>query len=72
MLPIGGPRSHQDPRGRPRSEQARQEILEAAYKLLRDKGFNAVDSHEIAQAAGVKQANATAFRQVFMVAGGRI
>jgi AcrR family transcriptional regulator len=44
------------PRGRPRSEQARQEILEAAYKLLRDKGFNAVGSHEIAQAAGVSSA----------------
>ena len=35
---------------------ARQEILEAAYKLLRDKGFNAVGSHEIAQAAGVSSA----------------
>jgi AcrR family transcriptional regulator len=44
------------PRGRPRSEQARQEILEAAYKLLRDKGFNAVGSHEIARAAGVSSA----------------
>lgn len=44
------------PRGRPRSEQARQEILEAAYRLLRDKGFNAVGSHEIAQAAGVSSA----------------
>ena len=44
------------PRGRPRSEHARQEILEAAYKLLRDKGFNAVGSHEIAQAAGVSSA----------------
>lgn len=44
------------PRGRPRSEQARQEILESAYKLLRDKGFNAVGSHEIAQAAGVSSA----------------
>src|ERR1700758_4426504 len=40
------------PRGRPRSEHARQKILEAAYKLLRDKGFNAVGSHEVAQAAG--------------------
>src|SRR5271170_5714291 len=48
----GAPR----PRGRPRSEQARQEILEAAYKLLSDKGFNAVGSHEIAQAAGVSSA----------------
>jgi AcrR family transcriptional regulator len=44
------------PRGRPRSEQARQEILKTAYKLLRDKGFNAVGSHEIAQAAGVSSA----------------
>jgi AcrR family transcriptional regulator len=44
------------PRGRPRSERARQEILETAYKLLRDKGFNAVGSHEIAQAAGVSSA----------------
>jgi AcrR family transcriptional regulator len=44
------------PRGRPRSEQARQEILETAYKLVRDKGFNAVGSHEIAQAAGVSSA----------------
>jgi AcrR family transcriptional regulator len=43
-------------RGRPRSEKARQEILEAAYQLLRDKGFNAVGSHEIAQAAGVSSA----------------
>jgi AcrR family transcriptional regulator len=44
------------PRGRPRSEHARQEILGAAYRLLRDKGFNAVGSHQIAQAAGVSSA----------------
>ena len=44
------------PRGRPRSEQARQEILETAYKLLAEKGFNAVGSHEIAEAAGVSSA----------------
>src|SRR4029077_4035167 len=44
------------PRGRPRSEQARQEILETAYKLLRDKGFDGVGSHEIAQVAGVSSA----------------
>lgn len=44
------------PRGRPRSEQARHEILETAYNLLRDKGFNSVGSHEIAQAAGVSSA----------------
>src|SRR6201993_2344228 len=44
------------PRGRPRSEHARQDILKAAYKLLKNKGFNAVGSHEIAQAAGVSSA----------------
>jgi AcrR family transcriptional regulator len=44
------------PRGRPRSEQARQEILETAYKLLGEKGFHAVGSHEIAEAAGVSSA----------------
>jgi len=43
-------------RGRPRSEHARHDILEAAYKLLKNKGFNAVGSHEIAQAAGVSSA----------------
>ena len=42
--------------GRPRSEQARCDILEAAYKLLRAKGFHAVGSHEIANAAGVSSA----------------
>src|SRR6267154_20987 len=55
---IKGPKTKvaPKPRGRPRSEHARQEILETAYKLLRDKGFNAVGSHEIAQAAGVSSA----------------
>jgi AcrR family transcriptional regulator len=55
---MKGPKTKIAPRrrGRPRSEQARQEILETAYKLLRDKGFNAVGSHEIAQAAGVSSA----------------
>ena len=42
--------------GRPRSEQARRDILEAAYKLLKAKGFHAVGSHEIANAAGVSSA----------------
>ena len=42
--------------GRPRSEQARRDILEAAYKLLETKGFHAVGSHEIASAAGVSSA----------------
>src|SRR5271169_1349656 len=42
--------------GRPRSEQARCDILDAAYKLLKAKGFQAVGSHEIAEAAGVSSA----------------
>src|SRR5260221_11969873 len=42
--------------GRPRSEQARCDILVAAYKLVKDKRFNAVGSHEVAQAAGVSSA----------------
>jgi len=42
--------------GRPRSEQARCDILDAAYKLLKAKGFQAVRSHEIADAAGVSSA----------------
>jgi AcrR family transcriptional regulator len=42
--------------GRPRSERARRDILEAAYKLLKGKGFHAVGSHEIASAAGVSSA----------------
>ncbi len=42
--------------GRPRSEQARRDILEAAYKLLTAKGFQAVGSHKIAEAAGVSSA----------------
>jgi AcrR family transcriptional regulator len=42
--------------GRPRSERARRDILQAAYKLLKAKGFHAVGSHEIASAAGVSSA----------------
>src|SRR5260370_16147231 len=42
--------------GRPRSKQARCDILVAAYKLLKDKRFNSVGSHEIAKAAGVSSA----------------
>jgi len=44
------------PAGRPRSEQARRDILEAAYKLLETKGFHAVGAHEIASVAGVSSA----------------
>jgi AcrR family transcriptional regulator len=42
--------------GRPRSERARRDILEAAYTLLAAKRFQAVGSHEIAKAAGVSSA----------------
>ena len=42
--------------GRPRSEQARQDILKAAYRLLKAKGVQHVGSHEIAKAAGVSSA----------------
>lgn len=42
--------------GRPRREQARRDILDAAYNLLRAKGFQEVGSHEIAQTAGVSSA----------------
>jgi len=42
--------------GRPRSEQAKQDILHAAYKLLKNKGLKSVRSHEIARSAGVSSA----------------
>lgn len=42
--------------GRPRSEQAKQDILKAAYKLLKTNGFQSVRSHEIAKSAGVSSA----------------
>src|SRR5580698_2341280 len=43
-------------RGRPRSEQARHDILESAYKLLKKKGIRAVAAQEIATGAGVSTA----------------
>jgi len=46
--------------GRPRSEQARCDILVAAYNLVQAKGFQEVGSHEIANTAGVS--NATCYR----------
>ncbi len=42
--------------GRPRSDQARHDILKAAYTLLRAKGVQAVGALEIAKAAGVSSA----------------
>jgi AcrR family transcriptional regulator len=42
--------------GRPRSEAARQQILEAAYKLLRAKGMQSTSTQQIAAKAGVSTA----------------
>jgi AcrR family transcriptional regulator len=42
--------------GRPRSERARQDILESAYKLLKKKGISDVAAQEIADGAGVSTA----------------
>jgi AcrR family transcriptional regulator len=51
-------KNHKAPRapGRPRSEQAKRHILNAAYKLLKTKGLKSVRSHEIATSAGVSSA----------------
>lgn len=43
-------------RGRPRNEQARKAILDAAYGLLLETGFAAVTSDKIAERAGVSKA----------------
>jgi AcrR family transcriptional regulator len=51
-----GPRPERRPPGRPRSDQARQDILKAAYRLLKSRGFQAVGSHDVARAAGVSSA----------------
>src|ERR1700722_7320255 len=59
MLPIGGPRSHQDPRGRPRSEQARQEILEAAYKAPKARPLTQVQGpHSVPDVSSLRQGDA--------------
>ncbi len=42
--------------GRPRSEGAKQAILEAAYTLLKKGGIASVSSDELARAAGVSKA----------------
>jgi AcrR family transcriptional regulator len=44
------------PPGRPRSEVAKQAILEAAYNLLKKGGITSVSSDELAKAAGVSKA----------------
>ncbi len=42
--------------GRPRSETARQQILESAYRLLKLKPIVSISAQEIAQSAGVSTA----------------
>ena len=42
--------------GRPRSERARKDILQSAYKLLKSKGFSSIRAQEIANRAGVSTA----------------
>jgi AcrR family transcriptional regulator len=44
------------PRGRPRSEKARQAILAAAMDLLLDQGLNAMSMDDVARRAGVSKA----------------
>ena len=44
------------PRGRPRSERARQAILTAAIELLLDRGLRAMSMEEVAERAGVSKA----------------
>ena len=44
------------PAGRPRSESARKQVLEAAYKFLSEKGIQEASTQEIAAAAGVSTA----------------
>lgn len=44
------------PPGRPRSEGARQAILEAAYSLLKKGGIASASSDDLAKAAGVSKA----------------
>ena len=55
-MPAGQTNAQARTPGRPRSEQARQDILKAAYRLLKVKGLRSIGSHEIAKAAGVSSA----------------
>ena len=49
MIPIAAPR------GRPRSERAHQAILDAANKILEERGFVDLTMDEVAQRAGVSK-----------------
>jgi AcrR family transcriptional regulator len=53
---MAGKKTSSRPAGRPRSEAARRQILEAAYKLLQEKGIQAASTQEIAAQAGVSTA----------------
>ena len=52
---TSAPQTNQ-PRGRPRSEKARQAILAAAMDLLLDQGLNAMSMDDVARRAGVSKA----------------
>jgi AcrR family transcriptional regulator len=55
--PSGGDRvTEPGPRGRPRSEKARQAILDAAAELLLARGLSAVSMDAVAERAGVSKA----------------
>jgi AcrR family transcriptional regulator len=55
--PNGGDRvTEPGPRGRPRSEKARQAILDAAAELLLARGLSAVSMDAVAERAGVSKA----------------
>lgn len=55
---TSAPKTADPPRtpGRPRSEEARAQILESAYQLLKTKPMSAIAAHEIAKDAGVSTA----------------
>lgn len=53
--PAAGPSPPRSP-GRPRSEAAREAVLTAGYRLLRDHGLAGVSAQEVAAAAGVSTA----------------
>jgi DNA invertase Pin-like site-specific DNA recombinase len=57
------PRSERRPPGRPRSVRARLDILKAAYRLLKARGFRAIGSQELAQGAGVSSATLYRWRK---------
>jgi AcrR family transcriptional regulator len=55
-MTTGDITSSAPPRGRPRSEKARQAVLTAAAELLLDRGLGAVSMDAVAERAGVSKA----------------